>query len=858
MALMLNQKPIHPVLRWNLSFAFVEGLLVLGSYLKQPSEPGSAVFLGFSFLRLALILLVLLSLSAIGVLLWISFRNSRQAQQVETLFSRLIHYPGVFWAVALWMLVGYSLIFLSEQQLGSMASYRERLLPAVLWLTALGIQFGFSVIYLRGDHPEGLRPQRGILVPALALLALFGILFLFIKFTGMGLTADQVYWQGPGTPLLLPQVFLAALAGVLFYLLLVRTGFEKSTRLDVIVFVLLWAVGSLLWLNQPARLTWFSMEPTPPNYQNYPFSDALVYDHAAREYLIGKPILSDFWAKPFYSFFLTILHIFVGGNYNVLIALQVILLAIAPALSYLFGARLGNRPAGLILGLLLILRERNALALSNVIQVSHVKLLLSDVFAMGFMVLLLWLFFHWLDRPLERRGLPLVLGGILSLLALTRGHPILLLPFLLFAIFLVPFPRKRLRWEAVALAFVGCMIPLLPWFWRNYELTQKLAFQYPVSPYSALMSMSYSFDPAAFDPQHLPAKQPGESDLAYYDRLQKQAVEFAFEQPVYVAQFISAHYFHNLIFSFIYLPHSFRIEELGEYVKTEPFWDNWQGQLPVQAGILLGLNMGIVALGFGTLWKRYKYLALVPWLLGIGYNLSVAVGRLSGWRFILPADWITLIYYAVGLMQIYHLLRSLVSQGAGPVAQEYRAPDVTRPLRPLSLTGYILFLLLISVALTQGHKLFSQRYPAKSATQLKEDYQRAAAIVPSSLVLDDFLESEAAVILYGQAHNPSFLAADKMDSDDSDSWPVYYFWPNYRRKPFPRLIFNLSGPRSAGVILPLRSPPASFPDGTDVIVVGCSAESGEIHALAVLLQGSSSIHYTSEPFPEFACPVSTP
>ncbi|HLO30147.1 MAG TPA: hypothetical protein VK249_13470 [Anaerolineales bacterium] len=856
---MLNRKRTALVFQLNLALTFVEGLLVLWSFVKEPSEPGSSVFFGFSYLRLILILGVFSLLLAILVLLFGSFMNSRRAQASEKFLAALAHQKGIFWILTLWMVLLYTLLFSSEQYLGFLASYRERLFPILLWFAVLSIQFSLVILYLRGMNPEILHNHRDILISASLLLLSFAFLVLIVKLTRVGLTPDRVYWQGPGAPLLLQQVLLAAFAGVLFYLFLEVTRFGRSTRLDLIVFLSLWGIACLIWLTQPAKLTWFSLEPTAPNYQSYPFSDALVYDHTAREFLIGRPIPTDFWSKPLYSLFLAVLHLFSGGNYTFLVSLQVIILAIIPAVAYLLTARLGSRPAGVVLALLLTLREHNALALSNVIQVSHVKLLLSDVFAMGFMVLLFWLFFHWLEKPGERRVTPLVFGGVLSLLVLTRGHPILLLPFMLCAVLLVPFPRSSLRWEAIVLTFLGFLIPLLPWFWRNYELTGKLAFQYPVSPYSAQMSTVYSFAPSVLDPQNSPPRYPGESDFVYYDRLQKQAFTFVVQHPDQVAKFISAHYFHNSIFSYIYLPYSFQIENIKEYVNKEPFWGNWTGELSFQGWILLLINIGMIALGFGYLWKKHKHLAFVPLFFGMGYNFSVSVGRLSGWRFILPADWITLIYYSIGLMEFYYVLRSLANQEADPDRQEVETRHSVQALRRSSFIGFALFFLAIGLVLTTGQGLFSQRYPEKTVLQLKEDYSRITSPLPafvSGSRLDDFLKTQGAVIAYGQALNPSFFTADK--DRENGAWSVYYFWPSYKPKPFSRIVFNLNGPKSAGVILPLASPPARFPDGSDVIVIGCLAESGEINALSVLVLGAAPISYTSEPFPAPACPFSEP
>jgi hypothetical protein len=759
----------------------------------------------------------------------------------------------------LWLIIVYGLLFSSDHQLGSMASYRERSLPILLWLAVLAVQFLLFAIYIRGIDPGVFREQRSMLLAALVILVLFGLLTLGIRLTRIGLTPDEVYWQGPGTPILLQQVVLAIVAGVFFDLFITRTNFGRSARFDAIVSVVLWGLTCIIWLNQSADLTWFSTKPTAPNYQSYPFSDALVYDHAARGYLIGKPISSDFWVKPLYAFFLTGLHVLAGENYTLLTSLQVIFLALIPVFAYLLLVRLGSRAAGLIMALLLILREHNALTLSNVIQVSHVKILLSDVLAMGLMVLLLWAFFHWGEKPGERRVMPLVLGGILSLLVLTRGHPIFLLPFLLCAVYLVPVPHFRLRWEAIVLTFSGFLIALLPWFWRNYELTGKLALQFTGSPYSAQISNLYNSTPRPLDPENLSPRYSGESDSAYYERLQEQAIRFTLDHPDQVAKFISAHYFHNLIFSYIYLPHSFRIEGIKDYVKTEPFWNFWRGNLSTEGQVLFFINLSMVALGFGYLWKQHKHLAFVPLFLGVGYNLSVSIGRLSGWRFILPADWITLIYYAAGLTQFYHLLQAFVNREAGLTHREHRTPDVIDPLKRLPLIGFTLFFLTISVALTKGHVLFSQRYPDKSVSQLKEDYNKAAKVIPSlipSSVLDDFFKADSAVIVYGQAQNPSFRMSNQEELEGV--WSVFYFWPHHRPQPFPRVIFNLNGPKTAGIVLPMESPPDSFPDGADVIVIGCWAESGEINAVAVFIQGDPPTHYLSEPSPTLTCPRSAP
>jgi hypothetical protein len=205
----------------------------------------------------------------------------------------------------------------------------------------------------------------------------------------------------------------------------------------------------------------------------------------------------------------------------------------------------------------------------------------------------------------------------------------------------------------------------------------------------------------------------------YYDRLHQQVLDFVIQHPDEVIRFVSAHYFHNVIYSYIYLPQAFRIESLRAYVSTEPFWGPWQGGLSTQNWMLLFLNMALIALGIGTAWRKNPYLALVPLVVGMGYNASVSVGRISGWRFILPADWITLVYYSLGLVQVIHLMSFLVSRSpqAEPSAEE---PQSLRTVFPqlIRITGFAALFLLIGLAVPYGNEIFSGRYPEKTAGQL--------------------------------------------------------------------------------------------------------------------------------------------
>ncbi|HQU37840.1 MAG TPA: glycosyltransferase family 39 protein, partial [Anaerolineales bacterium] len=724
-------------LRLSLSLAFIEGLFVFWKYLTAPSESASVVFLQYSALRLILLLAVLFLSLAVLLLLVASFKKNWLELKTGNLITSLWDKTETFWA---WLGLGsltYFLLFTSNLNLGSFASYRERLYPILAWFALIALQFMVSFIFVKGRGSNLFQTYRSSLVPSGIALLLLALLILFIALTKIGLTPDAIYWQGPGVPLLISQVVVAWGIGLSFNALIARFGEVGRNRVNVLACVALWALAVFLWWGQPARASYNILESAPPNLQEYPFGDSILYDTVAHKFLTGTALPNDFWVKPLYSFFLVFLHLFAGENYGLLVFLQIAILAIIPVLVYLLVSRIGNRTAGVVASLLVILREQNSIALSNVIQVSHLKLLLSDVFSMGLVVLLLWLMLRWFENPRERRNSLLALGGVLGLLTLTRGHPILLLPVFLVIVFLFNAENFRQRIARVGFIAAGVALVLLLWLTRIYQTTGRIALQSPVSPYSANMAGLYSITPHLADPEAFTTDVSSRT-LEESDALNKQVTDFILQHPSEVIRFVSAHYFHNMIYSYIYLPQSFRIESLRAYVTSEPFWGAWHGELSFQSWILLFINMGLIALGFGTAWKKNRYLAIASLLIGMGYNASVSVGRISGWRFILPADWITLVYFSIGLVQFSYIVWYVVTRSAQDVSASNESQTIEKSSASwVNATTIAVVFLLIGSSVTYGNRLFSNRYPEKTAPQLMSKYLVAAESLDQSLTKDD-------------------------------------------------------------------------------------------------------------------------
>ncbi|WKZ46641.1 MAG: hypothetical protein QY306_12560 [Anaerolineales bacterium] len=832
------------IVRLSLSLVFVEGIFVFWTYLTAPSEAESVVFLQYSTLRLILLLAVLLLSLAAMFLLVATFKPN---WGLRNFLDRLWNRQSTFWFLLALGGLTYYLLFASNQKLDSLASYRERLYPILVWLALSAVQCMAGYLLIKGSGSNLFQMYRASLIPSGVALLLLTSLIVFIALTKIGLTPDAIYWQGPGVPLLISQVILACVIAWLFNIFATRFG---GRNLNAITCIILWALAIFLWWSQPARASYNILQPAPPNFQEYPFGDAILYDTAAHEFLSGTALPNDFWVKPLYSFFLAVLHLFAGEDYKLLVFLQIVILAVIPVLVYLLVSLIGNRTAGIVASLLVILREQNSIALSNVIQVAHLKLLLSDVFTMGLVVLLLWLIFRWFERPNERRVEPLAVGGMLGLLTLTRGHPILLFPILLGVVFFFGARNLRQRLERSGLLIAGVALVLIPWLWRIYETTGRVALQSPVSPYSANMAGLYNLKPYLADPRVF-TTEVSDQTLAESDAQNKQVADFILQHPDEVLRFVSAHFFHNAIYSYVYFPQSFRIESLRAYVTTEPFWGNWQGELLSQNRILLFINLGMIALGLGTAWNKHRMLALVPLLIGLGYIASVSVGRISGWRFILPSDWIALIYFSIGLVQFAYLTGFLVTRSAQDISakEETKAAEIP-PVKWINAAAAAIFFLSVGSAVTYGNRFFADRYPVKTAQQLMDEYLMSAQQPFTEDDLSQFLQSENAVIVYGQAIYPYFLKAD--------SGPVNHFWPAYKPRPYSRLVFYLVGPESLNVILSISSPDFDFPDGAEVIVLGCANDNGDVEALSVLLMGEPQLLYMRESLVALTCPLTEP
>jgi hypothetical protein len=477
---------------------------------------------------------------------------------------------------------------------------------------------------------------------------------------------------------------------------------------------------------------------------------------------------------------------------------------------------------------------------------------MTDTPTLALVLALALLTVYWLEKPRRRTAMPLLLGGMLGMGTLLRGQVLVLIPVILLASLIVLWRNRSLWLKTSLLIGVGSLLFLAPWLWRGFQRSRQVSLRETL-PRTFMLATKYSLTP-----EQRQSPLPGESAEAFDARMQRQIVQFVLDRPDYVAGFISAHFFHSQIESILYLPQSLTIESPQAYVKRVPFWDeDWAGAFPAETGIVLALNLGLIALGLGTSWERNRVRIFVPILISVGYVLSVSVARFSGWRFILPADWLTNLFYSIGLAQ-------LTLMGVSIFSPRFRLDEAVTPEEmgnaaagrtPWKAFGPVAVCLLLAGSIFPAAEiLFPRRYSSLSRQEALEMYRTALSSdasggAPSLEVLDAFLAQDGAEVVYGRGLYPRYLRPGLGFGGNN---------PVYSPAPYSRLLVQVVGAYDGPVELPLLNAPSSVPNTADVLVFGCEGE-GVIDALVVVvtMDGETSVLARS-PWTEPACPLPKP
>lgn len=850
------------------------------SVLRIESDQKNAVIFGLSIQRIFLLAAVMIGLlSAVYGALRAALQPDWVDRWLQPVLGRVI---GAGWSVvvcAALTLVGWLALFMPSYWFGPYHAYYTRLRPIIIWLGFCSAwSIVFVTIWLKGWRLDRSvlagRDQRQWLRASAIVMALLAAIWLLIALTGLGVKADPYYWNEAGAPLLGLQLILSLLlVAVANRLVFSRDASERRRSADWGVVILIWLGAFLLWQFTSMPRSYFAPGPYPPDNIFYPYSDAERYDYSAQYLLLGRGIANgEYMDKPAYVFILAVLHLLAGQNYTILVALQVALLALAPVGLYLLGKSLHSRQVGLLVALMAVFQQRNAIAATLEIQVSTSRLLLTEYPTAMLLIFFCLFAVRWFQSPDQRPASLLLSAGLLGIAALIRPNALFLAPLL---IILILFKRRReFKWKIATsgLFLAVFVLTILPW---NLVIPKGFTTPYLIAKARSLFDSRYrliEMDSSSNSTGPISSMEASKNFLKPEAPAElKQFAAQASEQETDSSySFIWRHYLHNEIMAFFILPHSIQLQDLEHTLQT-PYWQDiaaWNGELPAGTIMMMILNLGLLSLGIGAAWRRWRLAGLIPLIVQAGYYFANAVVRNSGSRYLVPADWVMLVYYGLGLIQLFIWLSRLLNAPTGyflPEGQAAHSGDRTTqesPLRWQRCAVICAAFLLVGGLLPLSRYAFPDRLPDQTPADViyelaQIDWQddRMAAWL-ESWQAGNILVNPGAVVLTGRGLYPRYYDLNHIEGE-SNGELASYFLPAASEPRFTLRLLTRDAAYYA--ILPMPASPLELEHDARLAVIGCIYGDGTyIDTAAILvMEGHPEVLWRDSSV-DLSCPLEMP
>ncbi|MEN4011455.1 MAG: glycosyltransferase family 39 protein [Bellilinea sp.] len=840
------------------------GLLALGGVgaagwtLSIPGDERGVLWVGLSASRLAL-LAVIVGLTILATVC--ALRALRQPAWAEKITTWLDHPKArgyIFIAAGGLALIGWLAAFMPAYWFDAYKFFFSRLQPTLVWSGFSGaLLLAFASLpglpHRWKDFLAALRSQKNLLRGMAIALGIFALVWLIAAITGLGIVSEPYFWDEASIPLLGVQLILSVVATVAVSRLVIeRIPLKQAKWTNLLVFASVWVFAFALWYFTPLRHSFFAPGPHPPNYVFYPYSDAQFYDLAAQYVLIGQGIFNGIpFDKPLYAFFIAIGRAITGQNYDPLITFQLAVLALMPAVLYLLGSRMMNQSAGLLIAMLAVFHQQNAIAATPYIKVSHSKLLMTEYPTALLLVVFALFAFLWLKNNPPNLRYAVLAGGFLGLAMLIRPNALMVAPFV---ILLVGFFRGNWRRWMVSIAVMVSVLflTMAPFL---IDIPRGHTEPYIVIKIRTILDTRILTDSPI-------GALPGENEIAaaggaWFKPVQPEQNSDSLLELVSRFDYFPRHFFHNLLMVAMLPPNTWALEDLPNTLQAM-YWKDvrqWQGELPAGAHFLLPFNLVILALGIGAAWQRWRAAGLVPLAMMPGYFVANSLARNSGWRYLVPIDWVVLVYFGIGLLVLLGWLGMLAGfnkpkQGSNgyEIAQQPVVPARKQPW--FVAAGFVVLFFGAGLLLPLSEDLLPDRFSTQSPRDLFEQAQQAGISLDREAIRN-FLNSPNHYVNHGLGLYPRFYYANT--GEPQKNLPLV-------DRPYPRFTLSIvASDTFFAVILPMNHPMPSFPHGEEVIVLGCiDSQKPFIDAYAVAVLSDPPVVYWREPAAELVCPLPKP
>ncbi|HEY9151372.1 MAG TPA: hypothetical protein VIN60_00690, partial [Anaerolineales bacterium] len=295
-------------------------------------------------------------------------------------------------------------------------------------------------------------------------------------------------------------------------------------------------------------------------------------------------------------------------------------------------------------------------------------------------------------------------------------------------------------------------------------------------------------------------------------------ISFTLKHPDVVSQFITNHFLATEIGGVLALPLIEPFKSLRAPIDI--YWFGWDGRLAWYNFLLIIFYLAIIAIGLGSAWKRLRWIGLAPLVFSLGYALANGIGRFSGWRYDLPADWVSYFYLGVGVAEIISMIALLFG------ASRQRLFTASSFVQSDSKLDFKFALPVLAGLILVGSLPWIAEHAVPphnnilSETALIERASQAPAVQTANLTQDQlnrFLAQDVnpnSEVIHGRELYPRFFWRGQGIAQAHPS-------PAYLGRDYSRLGFLLMTDQIAPVVFPTKIMPADFPATGDVIIFGC-------------------------------------
>ncbi len=654
-----------------LIFFFILGVntcLALARFLAQKSE--QPFLLGLSFQRLILALCILIVSSFLCAFFYQNlFKTGWFFKQTQKrLAEKLLVNRYLFWLLFLGYLL-FVAITLPSYRLGEFQGYWRMAQPLILFLFLsffIFLAFLFITFTNRGQKSfqNLIRfPFRKVdLIILGCILLCIEIILLLFKF---GLIQDQFYWNVAAVPILNEYVYL--LLGFVFFLpafvhvyQIKQNKFLSTPLLIVIIFLL---GNSIIQHQEIARNHFIEIRSGSPE-QVVPYSDALIYDLAGKEFIngfgIGYEHSND---KPLYNAYTGLLHFFMGENYQDIIKLNVFILALIPVVLFLIGKSLDSTQVGIIFAFAGILFEVTSFQSSGYIANIHWKLLMPEPLGQLLVLVAAMGTIRWLKDNQQKKWVYLT-GIALGMGSYIRPQIVVLSIAFIFILLINPGRKYTHRLLAAGHGLASFLLFSAPWaiycqiHYGYIPLFSKFNW---ILNYRFLLSSTIQNSIT-----HV-------KNAAILPILSEPSSISVILEKFYV---ITVHFLNNIIKALLSLPYSLQMDTVPEIFKGILYWDetaNWHGEVSV----VFFFSLIVFCIGLIGLYRKKKIIGIVPLIYMLFYFAALSLSRTSGSRYLVPVIWVVYLYYFFGIVLI---ARYLISFYFEPNPAEDQNQKMIRPM----------------------------------------------------------------------------------------------------------------------------------------------------------------------------------